>query len=67
MVKTSKRKIIAQAGKVASLGSILNETRFRPLGRRMKVKVGLDQPPLPSALERNSSACLDCVRLRERA
>jgi hypothetical protein len=46
MVKKSKHHRLVNAGKLASLGSALDESEFKPLGRRVKVKVGVDQYPL---------------------
>ncbi|WP_426127626.1 hypothetical protein [Pararhizobium sp. PWRC1-1] len=46
MVTESKRHPLVNAGKLASFGSALDEGEFNPLGRRVKVKVGVDRYPL---------------------
>jgi hypothetical protein len=46
MVTKSKRHPVVNAGKLASFGSALDEGEFKPLGRRLKVKVGVEQYPL---------------------
>ncbi|CDZ32772.1 Hypothetical protein NGAL_HAMBI1146_00330 [Neorhizobium galegae bv. officinalis] len=46
MAKPVKRSIRVKTSKNVSLGSCLDEVGFKPLGRRIKIKAGIDQPPL---------------------
>jgi hypothetical protein len=46
MAKKTTRSASVITGKPASFGSALDECGFKPLGRRVKVKVGLNRSPL---------------------
>lgn len=58
MVKKSNRQITAEAAKPPSFGSALDEGGFKPLGGRIKLKVGVDHaklrrpPKIPHTTER---------------
>ena len=41
MAKPSKRKIARKASYSGSLGAVLDEVGFKPLGRRIMVKAGV--------------------------
>lgn len=52
MARPSHRKPQRNSVRETSLGSALDEIGFKPLGRRIKIKVGIDQGKLrrrPSA------------------
>jgi hypothetical protein len=58
MAKASKRGNRAKKAPVASLGSALDEIGFKTLGRRIKIRTGVDQPRLtrrPSTPEAGKS------------
>jgi hypothetical protein len=48
MVTKSKRHPLVNAAKLASFRSALDEGEFKPLSRRMKVKVGVDLLRMPT-------------------
>jgi len=56
MARPSRRKTQRKAAKETSLGSALDEIGFEPLGRRVKIKVGINQTQLRRPLPRNASA-----------
>ncbi len=53
MAKPSNRRIRAVASRKVSFGSGLDEIGFKPLGRRIEIRAGIDHLPLaksPSTL-----------------
>jgi hypothetical protein len=56
MVKKSKRRAPVDTGKLASFGSALDECGFKPLGRRVKAKVGVNRYPLRTPSKDSSNA-----------
>jgi hypothetical protein len=56
MVKLSTRPPRSIHGKLASFGSAIYASDFKPLGRRIKLKVGVDHPPLRRPLRIQGTA-----------
>ncbi len=55
MARPSRRKPQRKSARESSLGSALDEIGFEPLGRRIKIKVGIDQVKLRLRLVANIS------------
>ncbi|WP_161952202.1 MULTISPECIES: hypothetical protein [unclassified Ensifer] len=53
MARQSRRK--PKSAKETSLGSALDEIGFKPLGRRVKIKAGINQTQLRKPLADNAS------------
>ncbi len=53
MARPSRRK--PKSAKEPSLGSALDEIGFKPLGRRVKIKAGIDHVKLRKPLSDNAS------------
>ncbi|WP_337182181.1 hypothetical protein [Shinella sp.] len=53
MARPSRRK--PKSAKATSLGSALDEIGFKPLGRRVKIKAGIDQVKLLKPLSNDAS------------
>lgn len=53
MARPSRRK--RKSAKEHSLGSALEEIGFKPLGRRIKIKAGINQTKLRKPLSANAS------------
>lgn len=56
MARPSRRTTPRKAAKETSLGSALDEIGFEPLGRQVKIKVGINHIRLRRAPPRNASA-----------
>lgn len=55
MARPSRHRAKPRSAKETSLGVSLDEIGFKPLGRRIKVKAGVNQTPLRRPLSANAS------------